>query len=148
MKAINSYIRKNRSQLGRDAVDARDLDWYKTWPKEFPEQCPQWDYSKAREITIEGVVKGTKNERCLDQHDVLKQRSLVFSDPRDIAIVAGLHACNHRGADLFQGLAVRCSVPGAMVSNLLDNGVSVVRLGISGDAMGFIAASGSPRSSI
>lgn len=148
MKAINKYFRKNLPGLGRDAIDPRELEWLENLPKEFPEHCQKRDYSKARQITIEGVVTGTKNERWLDQADVLKQRSLVISDPRDQFIAAALHACNHRGADLFQGLGGRCSVPGAMVmSSINENGVSVVKLGISGEAMSFIAASGSPRES-
>ena len=143
MKALNEYFRKNHSTLNRDAVDADDLEWFENLPKEFPTYCETRDYSQARQITITGVVKGTKRENRTTQGSVLEGKSLVFSDPRDQALAAALHACKHDGQDLFNHLWVRGSVPGFALSTYRRYGVFVDRFN---DACGncYVAASGSP----
>ena len=142
MKALNEYFRKNLPGFDRDAVDAIHLEWYENLPKEFPTHCEQRDYSQARQITITGVVKGTQGENRTTQGSVLRDDFLVFSDPRDQAIAAALHACKHDGQDLFKDLWVRGSVPGFVLSTGQDDGVDV-----SGYFDGYghdVAASGSP----
>jgi len=143
MKAINGYFRKNLRSFDRDAVYAGHLEWFENLPKEFPTHCEQRDYSQARQITITGVVNGTKGENRTTQGSVLRDNSLVFSDPRDQAIAAALHACKHDGQDLFKDLWVRGSVPGFALVTI--QGVGVCVSGYFGDHGNFIvAASGSP----
>jgi hypothetical protein len=143
MKVLNKYFRKNHSTFNRDAVYAGDLDWYETLPKEFPAHCEQRDYSQARQIAITGVVKGTKGENRTTEGSVLEGESLVFSDPRDQALAAAIHACKNNGEDLFEGLWVRGSVPGFALLTIRYIGVYVY--GYNDDfAHGTVAASGSP----
>jgi hypothetical protein len=143
MKALNEYFRKNHSELNRDAVYADHLKWFEKLPKEFPDYCEQRDYSQARQITITGVVEGTQGANRTIQGSVLKDDSLVFSDPRDMAIAAAIHACKHNGADLFKALWVRGSVPGFALRTRQDYGVGFCRFN---DVVGrfTVAASGSP----
>jgi hypothetical protein len=143
MKALNEYFRKNHSTLNRDAVYADQLQWFEKLPQEFPAHCERRDYSQARQITITGVVKGTKGENRTTQGSVLEGESLVFSDPRDQALAAALHACKHDGQDLFKDLWVRGSVPGFALIPIRYIGVRVRRYF---DDYGylFVAASGSP----
>jgi hypothetical protein len=143
MKALNEYFRKNHSTFNRDAVYADHLEWFEKLPQEFPAHCERRDYSQARQITITGVVKGTKGENRTTQGSVLEGESLVFSDPRDQALAAAIHACRHKGADLFKNLRVRGSVPGFALGTGESWGVSVHR---ASDVLenGRSAASGSP----
>ena len=143
MKALNEYFRKNLPGFDRDAVDAIHLEWYENLPKEFPTHCEQRDYSQARQITITGVVKGTQGENRTTQGSVLRDDFLVFSDPRDQAIAAALHACKHDGQDLFKDLWVRGSVPGFALRTSRRFGVSVSWF-IDDYAAYSVAASGSP----
>ena len=143
MKALNEYFRKNLPGFDRDAVDAIHLEWYENLPKEFPTHCEQRDYSQARQITITGVVKGTQGENRTTQGSVLRDDFLVFSDPRDQAIAAALHACKHDGQDLFKDLFVRGSVPGFALGHNQNFGVRVDRR-LGNYALRDLAASGSP----
>ena len=127
MKALNEYFRKNLPNFKRDAVYADHLEWLENLPKKFPTHCEQRDYSQARQITITGVVKGTQGENRTTQGSVLRDDSLVFSDPRDQAIAAALHACKHDGQDLFKDLWVRGSVPGFALRTYQRYGVLVFR---------------------
>jgi|GEM_PF-3258289 len=142
MKALNEYFRKNHSRFYRDAVCAGDLGWYENLPKAFPAHCETRDYSQARQITITGVVKGTKGENRTTEGSVLEGESLVFSDPRDQALAAAIHACKHKGADLFDGFWVRGSVPGFALFTDGRRGVLVRRC--NGGCAFRVAASGSP----
>ena len=143
MKALNEYFRKNHSTFNRDAVYAGHLEWFENLPKEFPTYCETRDYSQARQITITGVAKGTEGENSTTQGSVLEGESLVFSDPRDQALAAAIHACKHNGADLFKNLWVRGSVPGFALDAHPGHGVSVHRYYV-GSVHFDVAASGSP----
>jgi hypothetical protein len=143
MKALNEYFRKNLPNFKRDAVYADHLEWLENLPKKFPTHCEQRDYSQARQITITGVVKGTQGENRTTQGSVLRDDSLVFSDPRDQAIAAALHACKHDGQDLFKDLWVRGSVPGFALDTDQDGGVFVSGYYDADDSLS-VAASGSP----
>jgi hypothetical protein len=143
MKALNEYFRKNLPNFKRDAVYADHLEWLENLPKKFPTHCEQRDYSQARQITITGVVKGTQGENRTTQGSVLRDDSLVFSDPRDQAIAAALHACKHDGQDLFKDLWVRGSVPGFALGTDQRRGVIVLRFSAGFDNY-YVAASGSP----
>jgi hypothetical protein len=129
--------------LNRDAVYADHLKWFENLPKQHPEHCQKRDYSQARQITITGVVKGTEGEERTCQGSVLEGKSLVFSDPRDQALAAAIHACKHNGEDLFQHLWVRGSVPGFALYTYRFFGVYVHRFSDAHDS-NFVAASGSP----
>ena len=142
MKALNEYFRKNLPKFNRDAVCADYLEWFENLPKDFPNYCEKRDYLQARQITITGVVKGTKGENRTTQGSVLSGDSLVFSDPRDQAIAAALHACKHAGQDLFKDLWVRGSVPGFALGTHQGSGVFV--LGCYDDHALDVAGSGSP----
>jgi hypothetical protein len=145
MKVLNEYFRKNHSTFNRDAVYAGDLDWYENLPKKFPAHCEQRDYLQARQITITGVVKGTKGQNRFTEGSVLEGESLVFSDPRDQALAAAIHACKHNGADLFQDLWVRGSVPGFALGTYQGFGVCVRGFDdVDGRDFSHVAASGSP----
>ena len=143
MKALNEYFRKNFPDYDRDAVYAEDLDWYENLPKKYPQHCQERDYSQARQITITGVVKGTKGENRTTQGSVLTDHSLVFSDPRDQALAAAIHACKYNGADLFKELFVRGSVPGFALDTNREHGACVYRY-FDDDGLNGVAASGSP----
>ena len=143
MKALNEYFREHLPNFNRGAVFAGDLDWYENLPKKYPTHCQERNYSQARQITITGLVKGTKGENRTTQGTVLTEGYLVFSDPRDQAIAAALHACNHDG-DLFKYLWVRGSVPGFALSANLSDGVYVHRYDVDDDHYSNVAASGSP----
>jgi hypothetical protein len=142
MKALNEYFREKFPRLNRDAIYAGDLERFENLPARFPDHCERRDYSQARRITITGVVKGTKGKDRTTQESVLRGESLVFSDPRDQAIAAALHACKHDGEDLFEGCwCVRSSVPGFNVNAPWACGVRVIE---DLDDERFVAASGSP----
>ena len=143
MKALNEYFRKNLPNLKRDAVWALHLERFENLPKDHRAHCEQRDYSQARQITITAVVKGTAGESRTTQGSVLKDDSLVFSDPRDQALAAAIHACKHEGENLFQGLEVRGSVPGFALRTNRYHGVEVLADGSDFDRS-FVAASGSP----
>ena len=144
MKALNEYFRKNLPNFKRDAVYAGRLKWLKNLPKQFLAHCEQQDYSQARQITITGVVKGTKGANRTTQGSVLEGESLAFSDPRDQALAAALHACKFYGQDLFKkDLWVRGSVPGFALYAFLDDGVRVGGF-VDDHAFYDVAASGSP----
>ena len=143
MKALNEFFRKNHSKFNRDAVYADHLKWFENLPKQRPEHCQMRDYSQARQITITGVGKGTQGEYRTTQGSVLEGESLVFSDPRDQTLAAAIHACKHNGADLFEGLWVRGSVPGFALLTCQFNGVRVGRYDDDRDDSA-VAASGSP----
>ena len=143
MKGLNEYFRKNLPNLKRDAVWALHLERFENLPKDHRAHCEQRDYSQARQITITAVVKGTAGESRTTQGSVLKDDSLVFSDPRDQALAAAIHACKHEGENLFQGLEVRGSVPGFALRTNRYHGVEVLADGSDFDRS-FVAASGSP----
>ena len=142
IKSLNEHFRQYLPSFKRDAVYSIRLDRYEKLPEMFPAHCEKRDYSQARQITIEAVVEGTMGEDRLLQEGKLEHRDLVFSDPRDQAIAAALHACKHQGADLFEGLWVRGSIPRFALFTHESRGVD---LGVSRDdhTSETIAASGS-----
>lgn len=144
MKALNEYFRKHLFYFDRGAVHADDLQLFEKLPEKYPANCQKRDYLQARQITITGVVEGTKRENRTTQESVLKKESLVFSDPRDQAIAAAIHACKHNGEDLFGGLWVRGPVPGAAVHTSSTRGVLLNEYVDYNSAAGHLAASGSP----
>jgi len=143
MKALNEYFRKNHSKFKRDAVYADYLEWFEKLPQKFPAHCERRDYSQARQITITGVVKGTRRENRTTQGSVLEGKSLVFSDPRDQALAAAIHACKSKGEDLFEELFVRGSVLGFALFTFQPGGVRVDGFD-GGHDDNDVAASGSP----
>ncbi|MFO0415959.1 MAG: hypothetical protein ACK5Y6_01605 [Pseudomonadota bacterium] len=150
MTALNDYFRMNLPSFKRDAVYAGNLDWYAGLPSNYPAYCQERDYSQARNVVITGVVKGTQGGDLTTQGDnhraqALRGQALTFSDTRDQALAAALHACKHKGEDLFQDLWVCGSVPGFALKNDQHLGVVVHALRGVYDH-GRIAASGSPLS--
>jgi hypothetical protein len=143
MTVLNQYFRNNLPGFKRDAVNAAGIEWFKKLPQEYPTSCQERDYSQARQITITGVVRGTRGQARTTQADVLKNESLVFADPRDQALAAAIHACKHHGEDVFKHMWVRGCVPGFALYTSRSSGV-----GINGSHSGndgdYVAASGSP----
>ena len=139
-KYMNSKLTIAEANLLLNEISAEDLDWFEELPREFPDCGQERDYSHARQITISGVVKGTERNNRTTQEGVLKEQSLVFSDPRDQTIAAAIHACKHNGEDLFKDFWVRGSVPGFALLTRRYNGVDVSRC----DDGAATAASGSP----
>jgi hypothetical protein len=144
MRALNTYFRKHFPHFNRDAVYEGHLHLYEDLPNSDSDDCKQRDYSHASTVTITAVVKRTKGKDRITQEAILRQQGLVFSDPRDQAIAAALHACKHNGKDLFKGLCVRGSVPGfALITDRFD-GVNGVGWCLDDDDLDDVAASGSP----
>jgi hypothetical protein len=144
MRAINLYLSENLPHLQRDAIWALDLPWY----ARLDVNCPgreKRDLSKPRTAAVTGVVRGTIGLFRGDQAGALQSQSLAFSDPRDQAIAAGLHACVYDGADLFEGCYARGSADGVALVTYAGRGVSVYK-GYLGTGGGKSAASGSPLS--
>jgi hypothetical protein len=153
MRALNKYFRKQYPNYKRDAIYDNDIDWYDKLPTNFPDHCHQGrDYSpdipkSSRTITITALVSGTTGKNRDDQEKILKAVGLSFSDPRDIALAAALHACKYNGEDLFKDKWVRGSVPGFALFTFDCGGVLVDRYVVVGvDAYGHVGASGSPLS--
>jgi hypothetical protein len=149
MRALNKYFRENYPDLNRDAIYSDHLETYERFPKEHPLDCKPRDYSESsskssRTITITALVSETTGKDRDDQEKVLKDAGLSFSDPRDIALAAALHACRNNGENLFKGKWVRCSVPGFALYTDVNFGVRVFRYS-GGDDIA-VAASGSPLS--
>ena len=136
MKAINEYFRQHLPGFKRDAIYSGDFAWYE-------KNLESRDASNAREITITAIVQGTAGENRTTQDGVLKDADLIFSDERDQAIAAALHACKHNGADLFEGKWARGSVPGFALDTDLYDGVYVLRY-VDDGGFDRVAASGSP----
>jgi hypothetical protein len=143
MRALNKYFRRTLPKFNRDAVFEEDLNWYENLPYKSAEYCEQRDYSQASKITITAVVNGTQVKDRITQEAILQPKGLVFSDPRDQAIAAALHACTHDGEDLFKELFVRGSVPGFALTTSQNFGVVFLGKYID-DIDGSVAASGSP----
>jgi hypothetical protein len=111
MRTLNTYFRKHFPHFNRDAVFEKDLERHENLPNKFRNYCKQRDYSHASTVTITAVVKGTGWRNRTTQEAILQQSGLVFSDPRDQAIAAALHACKYGGQNLFQDLCARGSIP-------------------------------------
>jgi hypothetical protein len=141
MKALNEYFRKRHPSLDRDAVHAVDFEWYHKLPQDHWVHCQERSYSQARQITITGVVEGTTKQDRATQEGIFKNKSLVFCDPRDQAIAAAIHACKHKGEDLFKGLWVRGCVPGFALNTNQYYGI-YVRRSYEHTGFGNVAASG------
>jgi hypothetical protein len=120
MRALNSYFRSQLPSCGRDAVSEQALQWF-----ENSNNCRPRDLLNDTQTTITVVVEGTKGENRTTQGNVLRESGLVFSDPRDGAMAAALHACTYGGKDLFEDCWVNCSVPGSVLYTCADRGVCV-----------------------
>jgi len=143
MRALNKYFRRTLPQFNRDAVYEKHLLSYEHLPNDSPNYCKQRDYSHASTVKLTAVDEGTEGKNRTTQEAILQQKGLVFSDPRDMAIAAALHACKHNGADLFQRCTyVRGFVPGVALELDLFLGVFVCQW--YGDDYSSAAASGSP----
>jgi hypothetical protein len=151
MRALNKYFRKQYPNYNRDAIYDNDIDWYDKLPTDFPDHCHQGrDYSpdipkSSRTITITALVLGTTDKDRVDQGKLLQDAGLSFSDPRDIALAAALHACKYNGEDLFKDKWVRGSVPGFALCTDDDDGVFVFGYDV-GRGRDDVGASGSPLS--
>lgn len=149
MKALNFYNKRGHS-WGSDVVHSDWLTFFETLPKDFPDYCQERDYSQARQITITTVVKGTAGRDRSSQERILKEKSLVFADPRDQALAAAIHYLSDDNLlqDLFKNASVRGSLPGiALGSRVEGNGVGIIDYNDDhvGDRFdGVIAASGTP----
>lgn len=147
MKALNFYYRRGKS-YGSDLVHSNHLEFFETLPKEYPDYCQERDYSHARQITITAVVKGTAGKDRSSQERILKEKSLVFADPRDQALAAAIHYLSDDNflQDLFNAAFVRGSLPDCALSSRLEgNGVGILDYNddhVGGGFDGVIAASG------
>lgn len=142
IKVLNEYFRKSFPRFNREGVFAGDLDWYRDLPTNFAAFSKVRDYTDARVVVMRGVLEETIELDRSEEGEVLKQKGLVFSDPRDQAIAAALHACKYNGEDLFQGLWVRGSVPGYALCTVRRVGVRVYEYRDGNDFLD-AAASGS-----
>ncbi len=156
MKALNFYYRQGNS-YGSDLVHSDYLEFFETLPKKYPDCCQERDYSHARQITITAVVKGTAGKDRSSQERILKEKSLVFADPRDQALAAAIHSFavarhyvnpDNILRDLFRAAFVRGSLPDIALSSRLEgNGVGTLDYNddhVGGGFDGVIAASGTP----
>ena len=143
MKALNEYFTTHFPRFKTEVIPAGTLKWLEKLPSDFPAHCKERDYSQAREITITAVVEGTHLEKRSTQERELKLVSLVFSDPRDQAMAAAIHACKHKGKDLFDRAFVRGSVPGFALQTITNFGIQLLKCRDS-DSHTCCLASGSP----
>ena len=139
---LNEHFRKSLPRFNREVVFAGDLDWYRDLPANFAAYCKDRDYTHARVVVVRGVLEETIELNRSEEGEVLKQKGLVFSDPRDQAIAGALHACKYNGEDLFQGLWFRGSVPGYALCTVRRIGVRVYEYDDCNDFLD-AAASGS-----
>lgn len=140
MKALNRYFRYHLPECNRDAIYAKDLAY-------FEDNLPPRDASEAREVTIIAVVPGTSSEVRGAQAEVLANQGLVFSDIRDQALAAAIHACTFGREDLFQSKVVRSSAVGVALRTIPTFGIRV--FGSDGESAYLnVVASGSPASSV
>jgi hypothetical protein len=145
MKALNEYYRRTFSALNSDIVCEWDLECYENLPKEYPSVCQERDYSQARQITVIGLVNGTKKQNRTSKEEILKNASLAFADPRDQVLAAAIHACKNNGEDLFKGLHVCGSVPGFAIFYTRSHGIRISRSYVACyEKDESVAASGSP----
>lgn len=118
MLLINAYLKKYYSipwgMPFREAISEEALDWFSTLSDSASGDTPGpvRQCREARHITIHSLAKGTIQQDEATQVEALRENALVFSDPWNLAIAAGLHACKFKGQDLFAGQEVRCSVKG------------------------------------
>lgn len=142
MEALNAYFRKHHPQHNRDVIAG--ASGYDYFPDDYPEQCPQRDYSKARKVTIHPVV-ATAKEKTRDNAGIhLERKALRFADIRDLAIVTGIHACKNGGDDILQGLYVRVAIPGWALETIPSDGGVVPVMCHDSFAQEWIAAAGCP----
>lgn len=128
MRDLNRLFR--RTGAAREVVDARDFEWYERLPENFPEHCQPRDYSKPRVITLTGLVNGTQGKDRSTQERAIREKGLVFCDPRDLALAAALHDFFYRKS-LFGDAPlnfVRISVPGFGLRRDGDAGICVHKL--------------------
>lgn len=136
IKAVNEYFRQRHPEMGRAAICKADLYMY--------ERLEPRDPSHARDITISVAVERTAGRNRSRQEKVLSQKGLYFSDVRDLALAAALHACAKNTAeDLFKRKQVRGSVPGLAIRTCPAQGVT---LDAGRDSRGSddVVAAGSP----
>ncbi len=145
MKGVNEYFKKHPPQGFRkkylrqsngEAICKDDFAWYE-------KNLPLRDSPQAREIVVVALVTGTAGKDRSTQAKVLHEEGFSFSDNRDQALAAALHACKNNGEDLFQGKWVRGSVPAFVAENRQDFGVRVTKF-LGDDGFDVVAASGSP----
>lgn len=127
--ALNEYFRAEHPSFERGVVEVGDVDWYETLPRKFPLYCRTRDYSRARELSTEGMCGDFMCANRSDQAAALEALGLRFSDPRDQAIMLALHACKYGGVDLLRGKWVRGSVPGFALINDQLSGICVGKCG-------------------
>jgi hypothetical protein len=90
-----------------------------------------------------GVVPSTRTLTREQQAEALSKKGLTFPHPINQALAAAAYACMCGGADLFESVYVRGSVPGFSLFTNKFNGVLVSKShGFDGHVL--YAASGSP----
>ena len=94
-------------------------------------------------VRLMGVVPNTIAMTRDQQAEALCEKGLAFPHPIEQALAAAAYACMRGGADLFESLYVRSSVPGFSLFTDEFNGVLVSK-SRGFDAHHLYAASGSP----
>jgi hypothetical protein len=133
MRALNYYNKGKLVQISHPglelsficsapSIDPDDHDWYQSLPEKYPAFCRERDYTDARRITVQLVVKGTETLDFERQAAVLTSKGLSFADPRDLAIAVGVYRswCFRKGEghlhwDHGSSLGYQGSVPGSVV---------------------------------
>jgi hypothetical protein len=144
MKAVAEYLDRNKLRKDSEVFPWDTLEKFGRLPQKYPQHCQERDCSVSREITVTGVVKGTKERDRATQESVLNAQSLGFSDPRDQALAVALFACKYNGSLLYSGTRLRGSIPEItlVVSKALGVLVDDKTFDDEGDC--FISATGSP----
>lgn len=96
-----------------------------------------------RIIRLLGVVPNTVNMTRDQQAEALRERGLTFPHPIEQALAAAVFACMRDGADLFERLYVRSSIPAFSLFTNKFNGV-IVSKSHGFDNHELYAASGTP----
>ena len=145
MNALNELFIKNYPELNRGAIDPGAQKILEELPNSFPNYCQHRDISKKREVIVRVIAPETLGNSRDTQGANIKENGEQFSDPRDQAIAAGIHACQEKGANLFGIIVVRGCVPGFAVWASSTYGIKVFR-NLLNTGRSDIAASSSPRS--
>jgi hypothetical protein len=144
MKAVAEYLDRHKLRKDSEVFPWDTLEKFGRLPQKYPQHCQERDCLVSREITVTGVVKGTKERNRATQESVLNAQSLGFSDPRDQALAAALFACKNNGSLLHTQTRLRGSIPEVTLVVAKAFGILIDDRFVNDAERCFISATGSP----
>ena len=146
MKAVAEYFDRHKLRELDGVIPWYTIKNFEELPQKYPQHCQERDCSVSREITVTGVVKGTKERNRATQESVLNAQSLGFSDPRDQALAVALFACKYNGSLLHTETRLRGTIPEVTLSVSRAFGVLIDDRFVNDAEDCLISATGSPLS--